>query len=387
MLPTSSLSSAAYGLRQVFIAHIDELDSVANIRIGHPAETIKELEAIGENCLNLFFYNVNYDGYPSDGLSENPFYVRLRCLITAVGQQTTEPEEPGSTTERNVSKGENELRLIGEVMRVLHQRPLLSVTDSNDNEIAQLQIVPYSMDLDNLNHIWSTQNETSYRLSVAYELALAPVPYTVSAETSPMVGDSKMVVWGGMTRQPEREKDGSISLQPSVEYLEIDVGVDDWMPHVCYVDSSVPLEKKLHYVFNVAASDSGAAKDILIAAKDKAKVKLVWNLWRRKTDNSVVVWQEDIADVLQPNEIEIKDLEPPASPPPFHPNRIDPDDIDSRRTFQVQLPAAVDLPDTASWQAVLYAIREWEHEEPRGSGNTITTTIKSNTLLFYGVRP
>ena len=138
MLQVSSLSSAAYGLRQVFIEHIDDLDDISHIRIGHPGETIKELEKLEQNSLNLFFYDVKYDGYPSDGLSENPFYVRLRCLITAIGNTTSEPEGSDTDVVRDVSKGENELRLIGEVMRVLHERPLLSVTDDEDNEIAQL---------------------------------------------------------------------------------------------------------------------------------------------------------------------------------------------------------------------------------------------------------
>jgi hypothetical protein len=155
MLPVSAMSDAANKLRNLLQKEIDDL-LVGQIKIGHPKDTFDGLAEDGLNYLNLFFYNVQYDGFPSDGLSEDPFYVRLYCLITAVSGKTSKP-----------SPGENDLRLVGEVMRVLHEQPVISVDDGNNSEIAQLQIVPHTLNLDNLNHIWSTQGDTPYRLSVA----------------------------------------------------------------------------------------------------------------------------------------------------------------------------------------------------------------------------
>ena len=381
MLPASSLSTAAYSLRELFLQNIDELDDINHIRIGHPADNIRDLDEAEENCLNLFFYDVNYDGYPADGSSDNPFYVRLHCLITAVGHKSKEPESPGSTNERDVSKGENELRLIGEVMRILHEQPLLSIGDAEGNEIAVLQVIPHPMNLDNLNHIWSTQSDTSYRLSVAYEMALAPVPYAEPVETSPLVGDSRMVVWGDMSREAGTERDGIISLQPQVEYLEIDTGVDNWMPHICYVETLADTSRKLHYVFKVEG-DVSAALDILIAGKAGGKVTLFWNIWRKKTDNNVVAWKEDIADLEDPTE---KTMATPSGPSDtFAPGIIDPDNISTRSIFQVRLPDDVKTADTKTWQAVLYAVHAWTHVDPVDGSRTITTPIKSNTVLFYG---
>ncbi|MCP4494548.1 MAG: DUF4255 domain-containing protein [Gammaproteobacteria bacterium] len=381
MLPASSLSSAAYSLRNLLVTHIDELDDINHIKIGHPGDTIKDLEDFDENCLNLFFYDVIYDGYPADGSSENPFYVRLHCLITAVGHKSKEPEAPGSAEERDVSKGENELRLVGEVMRLLHEQPVLLVADAAANTIAELQVIPHNMNLDNLNHIWSTQSDISYRLSVAYEMALAPVPYALPTRSAPVVGDSQMVSWGARSRDQENEKDGLISLQPQVELLEIDVSSDDWMPHICFVETLEDTSQQLHYVFKVEGA-LDVAFDVLVAGKDLGTVKLVWNLWRRKTDNSIVAWQQDIADTELPVEKEIKDG--PASSETFVPNSIDPDDIDPRRIFKVKLPAEAGDADTKTWQAMLYAVREWNHEYPSGSGEFITTSIKSNSVLLYG---
>lgn len=381
MLPVSSLSKAAYGLRDLLMQNIDEFDHIEHIKIGHPSDTVKDLEALELNGLNLFFYDMNYDGYPSDGTNNNPFYVRLNCLITAVGQKTNEPEGEGN---RDVSKGENELRMIGEVMRVLHKQPVLSVNDGNDNEIAQLQIVPYTMNLDNLNHIWSTQNDISYRLSIAYEMSLAPVPHALPSDSSPLVTDTPMVSAVPIHPHQEKENDNEIVLKPIVEYLEIDTDSEDWMPHICLVEKITPSEKKLHYVFKVDG-DLGKPIDILIAGKDKGKVKLVWSVWRRKKDKKIIAWKEDIADEAVPLEKEIKNVA--GSTEPFFPNRIDPDNIDSRRIFNVKLPDVIKNSETKSWQAMLYAIHEYKREEPPGSGELVTTLIKSNSVLLYGVGP
>ena len=372
MLPVSAISDAANKLRSILLDQIDDLDDVKRIKIGHPKDTFDDMKK-DLNHLNLFFYNVKFDGYPADGLSDDPFYVRLHCLITAVGAKKESAV---------ISSGENDLRLIGEVMRVLHEQPILSVDNGDNVEIAQLQIIPHSLDLDNLNHIWSTQGETAYRLSVAYEMSLAPIPLANATKPGALVGDPRIVSWGAMTRPVDQEKEGMISFKPGVEFLEIDTDRDDWIPHISFVEQIDVSYQELQYVFKVEA-DLSNELDILIAGEENAKLKLVWNVWRRKTDHSVVSWKEDIVDSVEPKEKEIKN--DPGSTEPFFPNRIDPENIDSRRIVKAKLPDDVRLTDTKTWQAVLYAIYEWEHEEPLDSGNIVTTPIKSNSVLFYGV--
>lgn len=378
MLPISSLSRVAYELRDLFVSHIDDFNDYENIRIGHPAETIKELEVLDDSGLNMFFYDVNYDGYPADGSSDNPFYVRINCLITAVGQKSSEPDGTGN---RDVSKGENELRLIGEVMRILHEQPVLSIDDGDDNEIAQLQVIPYTMNLDNLNHIWSTQSETSYRLSVAYEMSLAPVPFRQESDSSPLVTDSPTISVLVKSNDTQDNKKINVPLQPIVEYLEIETDDDDWIPHICLIENAGSVPSKLHYVYLIA-DDFNKELNILIAAKNNARVKLVWNVWRRKKDNSILAWKEDIADKVEPLEKEIKDAG--GATEPFYPNRIDPDNIDSRRIFQVKLPDDIKDTETKTWQAMLYAIHERSVETSSGSGEFETLVSRSNSVLLYG---
>lgn len=378
MLPASSLSSAAHGLRNLFLDNIDDISVLDNIRIGHPADNIKELVDLDDHCLNLFFYDVAYDGYPADGSSNNPFYVRLHCLITAISHQTSEPESPGSVNERDVSKGENELRLIGEVMRVLHQQPLLSISDPAGQPVAQLQVVPNALNLDNLNHIWSTQNDISYRLSVAYEMALAPVPYTLAVDPAPRVGDPRLVVWGTRSRAAGSEREGEISLKPVVEYLQVDTQPDNWMPHICAVQTLPDDSRQLHYVFKLQG-DLNAPIDILIAGRAGGSVRLYWNVWRKKTDNSVVAWKEAIADTQAPLDKVIQ-----AAATGFEPATVDPSHIHNLSLFQVLLPEDVKAVDSKTWQALLYAVHEWSHPDPIDPTRTITSSIHSNNLLFYG---
>lgn len=381
MLAIGSLSAAAFGLRQKLMDNIDDLaNDISQIRIGHPGTNLKDLESEVESGLNLFFYHVTYDGYPTDGTADNPLYVRLYCLITAVGKEIKKGDA-GNTEDRVISKGENELRLIGEVMRVLHENPIFPLSDDAQREVAVLQIVPHSLDLDALNHIWGTQgSETPYRLSVAYEMSLAPIPFRLPVSSSPVVGDPQLLTWGAMKRKPGTERAGMIDLMPRVEFLEIDTSAEGWMPHIAFVEDATI--KTLHYVFNVTSLTGNL--NILIAGREGEKVRFFWSIWRRlKNDNVIKAWTEDIGDEVT----KVATIKNDASGDPFLPNRIDPESIDDRRVFEARLPSDVARSDTKTWQATLYAVREWQHEEPTGSGNLVTTAIRSNSILFYGVGP
>ena len=117
------------------------------------------------------------------------------------------------------SAGENDLRLIGEVMRVLHEQPVVSLDGGTASKVASLEIVPHPLNLDNLNHIWSTQGDTAYRLSVAYEMALAPIPLAREAESSPKAGDFSALSWGEK-HALRGTKEGPVSGRPGVTFLE-----------------------------------------------------------------------------------------------------------------------------------------------------------------------
>jgi len=365
-LPENALSIAAKALRKLLFDGITDV-AEADVFIGHPKWAIEKVSADKQN-INIFFYHVSIDGYPADGASNNPFYIRMYCLITPFGLDS------GSGT---VSLGENDLRLVGEVMAVLHKTPMLKINNGGGDE-ALLEIVPAAMQLENLNHIWSTQGDTDYRLSVAYELSLAPVPFTAPTEVSPLVGSPDMTVWGDMARDSGKENNGVMNLTPEVSYLEIDTAAHDWVPHICFKST----DNTLHYVAEVA--DAADDLEVLVAAKEGESVTFFWNVWRRQNDNVVVAWEEEIDDTVLPLEKAIDNTMPAEE---FYANRIDPGAIDARRVFTVKLPTQVKASESMSWQAILYAVNTRAVEDPKGSGITINKSFKSNPLMFYGSKP
>ena len=341
MVAVSSLSVAANELRTLLQKEITGLD-VDQIRIGHPKDTFDDMKK-DVNYLNLFFYNVQYDGYPSDGLSGDPFYVRLYCLITAVGAKKGNP-----------SPGENDLRLVGEVMRVLHEQPVISVGSGNNGEITQLQIVPHPLNLDNLNHVWSTQGDTAYRLSVAYEMALAPIPLAEAVARSSLVGESGIRVQGDMDR--ELLPDGGFGIEtssPVVPRISVDVRKPDWCPHICFVNE---INSKLAYTLLMPESQLPASGflqlKVVVAGKPSEPVELVWESW-----NPTAGWEK--SDSSQNETVKTDVIDPDNFFDPFHPD----------------LAPAINLPIQSRGQATLYAERAWQ----RSDGSTVT--LRSNPLL------
>lgn len=343
MLPVSAMSDAANKLRKLFLDQIVDLADVKQIRIGHPKDTFEEMEKEKDkNHLNLFFYDVAYDGYPADGLSADPFYVRLHCLITAVGAKK----------EGAPSAGENDLRLIGEVMRVLHLRPVISLDGGSDHEIVRLQIVPHPLNLDNLNHLWSTQGDTAYRLSVAYEMALAPVPLAAAVERSPLVGAVGTTVQGDLDRKPLPDGGfGIATAAPAVPKVTVDAARNpNWTPYIGLVTAS---GKNLALSLLVPSSELPGTGFLglkaLVAGKISEAVDLVWETWNHDDGT----WQRSSVSL---------------------PHTIATDTIDPGN-FNAALAADIDLPIGDKGQATLYAERIWTR--PDGA----SVTLRSNPLL------
>lgn len=174
---SSSLSALARTLRSVLAEETDLDDS--QIVIGPPHEAAKQQEdATDKDYLCVFFYRMVYSGFPTDAVSDDPLYLNAHCLITALGGRS------GGKT-----PGDSELNLIGSVLEFFHRNSVLKVEDDDGNQM-QLHIVPTQLTLDDINHLWVTQNNTPYRLSLAYEFALLPVPMAVPVREGPRVKEA-----------------------------------------------------------------------------------------------------------------------------------------------------------------------------------------------------
>lgn len=264
----SALSVAALEFRKRLAVGtgIQETD----IFIGHPKDSFGRIQnGDQKQRLNIFFYRLEPGGYPSDGGGEDPLYVRAHCLITPMGVN-----EPASM----ITSGENDLRLIGSVMQTVHEHPMLPINDESGDAIAQIQIVQSGLSLDDINHLWSTQGDTPYRLSVGYELALLPIPLAEPVLQAPRVASVGLEVTAdpGSLAKPFSGL-GTKPVPPAVSRVTVDVSAADWAPHIAFLSG----QGTLQYVLSFAVEALPAGIPVIVAGEQDAEVELVWEIWEK----------------------------------------------------------------------------------------------------------
>lgn len=258
----SALSVAARHLREYLAPRLDL--EISQITIGPPAtagRTQDDQNGNSQDLLNLFFFRVEYDGYPADGKSDEPFYVRAHCLLT--GFCVTDTASGG------LGAGEKDLRLIGSAMHWLHAEPFVSVEGADGAEVARLQIVPSHLGLDDINHLWATQGDLPYRLSVAYELALMPIPLAVAVDRQPRVGSLGLSV-EERGASPEVKRLPFVAPSPQVSTSD-----PAWQP----VARFVAPDGSLGYSLSYAVGEVPAKVNLMIAGESGVSVDLVWQRW------------------------------------------------------------------------------------------------------------
>jgi len=344
MAAPSSLSVAARALRTHVAGAVGLPES--QILIGHPSLAAKDVEGeANKQFLNIFFYRVEHGAYPPDGAADDPFYLRFYCLITALGTKET---VNGGT----ISAGENDLRLVGGVMQGLHENPILVLQNDSAQDVAQMQVLMHVLSLDDLNHIWSTQGETPYRLSVGYELALLPVPLAAPSDRGPRVGALGIQVGGSTDYLPlPGEGFHASGRAPEVPAIRIETARPDWVPHVCWLSE----DGTLQYSMAFGAETLPATLGVIPLGAAGAQVRLEWEIW-------------DPAGV-----------DPSWQPAPANPGQLTlgADRLDPAQTSPsfASLAQSVDFPLAARGQALLYASRDYTR--PDGA----VVTLRSNPLL------
>lgn len=332
-LPKSSLSQICRAIADFVSDGLQASAHSIRIMIGNPAEAVPG-QADTEHRVNLFFYRFEPSGFYADSSPGDIWWLRLHCLITAFG-----------VAEDQVSSGENDLRLVGELMRLFHETPVLNSVNVDDEEFS-LQVVFQPLSADDLNHIWSTQNEVSYRPSVAYEMALAPVVPVKPNLGSPLVGMVGSEVRGGMDGRMVSFA-GEV-LAPQVSSSVVDISVEDWAPSICFIYEgkcafSLAFEKDSEALANFHPT-------VWVAGEPDATITLVWEEWTSQKG-----WQH----VNETKETKANTLV------------IDPERIETAVTEEVNLPAG-----NNNYQAVLYAKRSYTRAV---DGQELT--VRSNPLL------
>jgi len=290
--------------------------------------------------LNLFFYRFEPFEFHADLLPGESWLLRTHCLIT-----------PFAVSEDNVSAGENDLRLLGEVMRVFHETPVLNVTvdDSGENVDFAIQALFESLSTESINQIWSTQgSELAFRPSLSYEFSMAPVLPLSRSVGAPLVGATGLVAHAGMESAGSIGTDYSDIVQtPQVNRVSVDTGSEEWAPVICFIHEG-------NYARSLLFSGAPTQLDIKVAGRIDDELKLYWDVWDKLSG-----WQTRTAEHL----VQIHDVE------------IDPAHVGSA-------DATLSVPITGSGQATLYAERTWQNlpEQPE-------RTVRSNVLLLTVYEP
>lgn len=346
-LPVSAISQACKSVRDFVSNALKPNGEKLDVLMGTPAEAAPGASNT-DHRVNLFFHRISPAGFGPHTGPGDPQLVRLHCLITAF-----------ATTAGNISAGENDLRLIGEIVRLFHENPVLDPITVNGVTV-RLQVVFQPLSLDEINHLWSTQGDVAYRPSVLYEMALAPIvpsKRTVDPSRTAALGhevratmDAREAPFGGIVETPP-----VLASAPNIRRI-------DWVPHICFLSQGV-CEHSV--IFEVGSSElSNFTPRIWIAGRTDETVELHWEIW-----DKVKGWQPGPKEAEEPH--------------PFS-EKIDPE----------QLPSDSDLPnlpfvtlpfDDRPGQAVLYALRAY-----RLTGDSRDRFVRSNPLLvtlFEGEHP
>ncbi len=296
-VPPSALSVAAKGVADAIDAHFRRNGAKLHIATDTPIEGAK-LANGDTNVVNLFFYRVAPSGFHAAQTSGEPMLIRTYCLVTPFAAKGGGgPDGNGNA----VPAGETDLRILGEVLRLFHEHPVLgpfSAPGGANATAYALQSVLLPTDMEEINHIWTALNgETAYRMSATYEFSLVPVdPAQAAPASGPMTGFVAEV-------DPNTER--------RTTELDAVATLDGWQPDLRLVDAQGALVEALTLTWSAAAFANNPADPVTLALIGAAGriAELVWerqvgpNDWEPAVTVQTVVGAarfDDPASRLQP---------------------------------------------------------------------------------------
>ena len=216
-LVAASIAQISKSLSQYLSTELNKGGSTVHVLLGSPADAAPG-ESDSDHRFNLFFFRFEPSGFGPDTLPGETQFLRMHCLAT-----------PFAAQEDSIGAGENDLRLIGEALRVFHEKPVFELTAAG--EPFHVQVLFQTLGLDQLNQLWSTQGDTVYRPSVLFEVSLAPVIPNEKAVTSPLAGAMGLDVRASM----DAVSSGISASAPRVLVTRPDTSREGWVPSICLV--------------------------------------------------------------------------------------------------------------------------------------------------------
>jgi hypothetical protein len=329
-LVASSLSQICKAIAQFASDGLNSGDISVRVTVGNPGDAAPIESEV--HRLNLFFFRFEPFAFNPDLLPGETLLIRMHCLMT-----------PFCLLEDSVSAGENDLRVIGEVVRIFHETPVVRLTAGGED--FEVHVIFQNLALDQLNQLWSTQGDVAYRPSVLYEVSLAPVIPKKKATGSPLVGSLAL----GARADMKAVEGAGTATPPDVPLVEVDTSHEEWAPAICFVRSAGCAQS-----FSLEANSaeiSALALRVWIAGAAGAPVALRWDVWDRTAG-----WRtQEAAQVATAVGTTLDPERPPA-------------DSDTA-------PIVLPFTDHAG-QAVLYAERTYARVT-----DGVSITVRSNPLL------
>lgn len=260
-LPTSSVSVVCATVAEFVRLGMGAQTNHITVAIGPPGEVGNTLDG---HRLNLFFYRFEPSGFEAGVRPGQVWHIRMHCLITAFG-----------VLDDLVSPGENELRLLGGVMRLFRETPIMEAVET-DGQVVRLQAVFIPLTEDHINQIWSTQGETYYHPSVAYEMSLGVVVPSQLSVDPPRVG-----ALGASARASRAARFAPFAGNPSVALApaaRVDIADPQWAPRIAFLYQGSCLQSLAFDVASQAFTDL-AHLDVWVAGDPAAQVELTWEQW------------------------------------------------------------------------------------------------------------
>jgi hypothetical protein len=338
----SSVSEACRAMAQFLNNSLQVGDATVRVTVGNPADAAPS-EQDADHRINLFFYRFEPIGFGPDRLPGETWQLRAHCLVT-----------PFALLEDNISAGENDLRLLGEVVRIFHETPERVITvavyqngGEGVEEQFHIQTVFQPLGLEEINHLWSIQGgDIAYRPSLAYEIALAPVIPRSRAVGSPLVGATGVQVHPHLAASTPTFE--GVVQTPVLRPVQVNTQVAQWVPQICFVHQGV-CAQALSFQMGSAAL-AAFVPSVWVAGEVGTQVSLRWELWDSQTG-----WTPQVSEVSAV----------------IGNTGLDPARVDLAVTHTLALPLS------EAGQAVLYAVRSFTRQT-----DGATVAVRSNPLLL-----
>lgn len=288
MVTPTTLSMAARALR-THIATNTDLEET-NVLLGHPA-SVQILNGT-DPYLSVYFFSVYPAANSADIRPKERLDTIVHCIVTPLAKNPT-------SSASQITSGEEDLRILGQVMACMHEWRLLIVNDMDEEPVCSVEIIPLELSMDKLSKIVPTQPEGGFRPTIAYELSLIPL---FTKESPPIEPEVKVVTYGVSPDMDDGRNHGNNFPQKYINALigihEKDTKPDYWNPQLSLLDEKKhPIlfrqittdQKKVEFHLQVIGPDKGLA----LTAEEK-KVNVVAEYWSPAGGNFKHVKEETI---------------------------------------------------------------------------------------------